>query len=153
MRTATGLLDPLGVALAIATGLAIVVLQEGPVIAVAAALSVLAVRMVAGVLAVRGLRPSDAAAKRLPGEWYAPLSAKEAEVALLVAEGLHDKEIAARLDRSERTVESHVLNINTKLTAYTKVPYRNRAQIAVWITAQRGRAARDAPSGPNSVPK
>ena len=149
MRAAAQFVDPLGVALAVGTGLVIVLLQEGPVVAAACALSVIAVRVVAGILAVRRLRPSAFAAKALPGDWYTPLTPKEAAVALLVAEGLKDKEIAARLDRSDRTVETHVLNINTKLTKFTKMPFHNRSQIAVWMTEQRARAA--AASAPDAT--
>jgi LuxR family maltose regulon positive regulatory protein len=44
-----------------------------------------------------------------------PLSAREAEVLRLVAEGLSDREIAARLVLSEHTVHRHVANVRTKL--------------------------------------
>jgi ATP/maltotriose-dependent transcriptional regulator MalT len=46
-----------------------------------------------------------------------PLSSREAEVLGLVAEGLGDKEMAARLHLSEHTVHRHVSNILTKLDA------------------------------------
>ena len=44
-----------------------------------------------------------------------PLSAREAEVLRLVAEGLSDREIAERLVVSPHTVHRHVANIRTKL--------------------------------------
>ena len=44
-----------------------------------------------------------------------PLSAREAEVLRLVAEGLSDAEIAGRLIVSPHTVHRHVANIRTKL--------------------------------------
>ena len=156
MRIARGFIDPLGVTLAVATGVAIVLLQEGPVIAVVGALSVLAVRVIAGILAVRGFRPSDPATNLLPAQWYAPLSPKEAEVALLVVEGLKDREIAERLDRDVKTVQTHLSHCFDKLTDDTGTPFHNRAQVAVWITQQRSRATRStAPEPPrrNSVPK
>lgn len=156
MRTATAFIDPLGVTLAMATGIAIVVLQEGLVVAGLGAASVLVFRVLAGLLAVRGLRTRDTVTEGLPAKWYAPLSPKEAETALLAAEGLTDRQIAERLDRDVRTPETHMRHCFEKLTHHTGTPYRNRAQVAVWITQQRARAARKtAPEAPkrNSVLK
>jgi predicted ATPase/DNA-binding NarL/FixJ family response regulator len=56
----------------------------------------------------------------------AGLSARELEVAGLVAEGLANKAIAARLQLSVRTVESHVRH------ALTKLALDNRTQLATW---------------------
>ena len=56
-----------------------------------------------------------------------PLSKREAEVARLIAEGLANKEIGARLFISERTVTTHVGNILNKLG------FDSRVQIASWI--------------------
>jgi predicted ATPase/DNA-binding NarL/FixJ family response regulator len=55
------------------------------------------------------------------------LRQRETDVARLVAEGLSNKEIGARLFISERTVESHVRNIMNKLG------FSSRAQIAGWM--------------------
>jgi non-specific serine/threonine protein kinase len=55
-----------------------------------------------------------------------PLSGREWEVAALVAQGHANKEIANKLVISQRTVESHVEHILTKLD------FRSRAQIAGW---------------------
>jgi DNA-binding CsgD family transcriptional regulator len=60
-----------------------------------------------------------------------PLGAREADVARLVAEGLTNKQIGARLFISERTVDSHVRSILNKLG------FSSRAQIAAWLTADR----------------
>ena len=57
----------------------------------------------------------------------APLGNREAEVAQLVAEGLSNKDIGARLFISERTVDSHLRSILNKLG------FNSRAQIAVWV--------------------
>lgn len=54
------------------------------------------------------------------------LSARETEIAALVAEGLGNPAIAARLVLSRRTVEGHVQRILAKLG------FRSRSQIAVW---------------------
>jgi len=55
------------------------------------------------------------------------LGQREADVARLVADGLSNKQIGARLFISERTVESHVRNILNKLG------FNSRAQIAGWM--------------------
>jgi DNA-binding NarL/FixJ family response regulator len=57
------------------------------------------------------------------------LTARELEVAVLVAEGLSNKEIARRLDRSEGTVKIHLHNI------YEKLGVRNRTSLAVRFSA------------------
>jgi DNA-binding CsgD family transcriptional regulator len=55
-----------------------------------------------------------------------PLSAREREVAELVAQALSNRQIAERLVLSERTVESHVRNILGKLG------FTTRTEIATW---------------------
>jgi DNA-binding NarL/FixJ family response regulator len=65
-------------------------------------------------------------ARRPRGESPAGLSARELEVAGLVAEGLSNKAIAARLQLSVRTVESHVRH------ALAKLGLENRTQLATW---------------------
>jgi non-specific serine/threonine protein kinase len=65
-----------------------------------------------------------------------PLTAREREVAALIAEGLSNREIAARLVIAERTAEGHVQNILNKLAC------NSRAQIAVWAVEHSLRAAR-----------
>jgi non-specific serine/threonine protein kinase len=56
-----------------------------------------------------------------------PLTAREREVAALVAEGLTNKQIGERLVISERTVDNHVQRILARLGA------TNRAQVAAWV--------------------
>ena len=68
-----------------------------------------------------GTPPAEAAA--------GPLAKRELEVARLVAEGLSNKQIGARLFISDRTVAAHVTNIMNKLGL------NSRAQIAVWMTS------------------
>jgi non-specific serine/threonine protein kinase len=58
-----------------------------------------------------------------------PLTRRQREVAQLVAEGLTDREVAARLSISVRTAESHVEQILARLG------FRSRAQIAAWVAA------------------
>ncbi|RYF57485.1 MAG: LuxR family transcriptional regulator, partial [Comamonadaceae bacterium] len=52
---------------------------------------------------------------------------REREVAALIAEGLTNKEIAARLVISPRTAQGHVEHLLTKLG------FSSRAQIAAWV--------------------
>ncbi len=62
----------------------------------------------------------------LPSSKHGGLSAREREVAVLVAQGRSNREIAAILVVSERTAEAHVSNILSKLGLSV------RAQIAAW---------------------
>jgi DNA-binding CsgD family transcriptional regulator/tetratricopeptide (TPR) repeat protein len=59
--------------------------------------------------------------------WH-PLSAREFEVAQLVAEGLTNRQIAERLTLAPKTISAHVEHILTKLGA------ARRAEIASWYT-------------------
>lgn len=82
--------------------------------AVAAGLTVL------GSEAIDALLPApheDVAAERIRNE---PLSARELEVLAMMAEGLGNKDIAARLSISEHTVKFHVSSILGKLGATTR---------------------------------
>ena len=65
------------------------------------------------------------------GSQTGPLARREVEVAQLVAEGLSNKQVAARLLISERTVATHVGHILDKLG------FKSRAQIAGWISSDR----------------
>lgn len=85
----------------------------------------------AGAVALGLERPAPDVATAPGDRSTSVLSRREEEVAALVAEGLTDREIAARLVISQRTAESHVQHIRTKLG------FRSRAQIAAWITAAR----------------
>ena len=62
----------------------------------------------------------------------AGLSAREDEVVRLVAEGLPNKQIAAQLQLSVRTVESHVRH------ALAKLGLANRTQLATWARGRPG---------------
>lgn len=58
------------------------------------------------------------------------LTARQSEVAALVARGLTNREIGAALNIEERSAEGHVERIRTKLGL------RSRAQVAAWWTAR-----------------
>jgi DNA-binding CsgD family transcriptional regulator len=88
--------------------------------------------------ALRGVERADAALHRLgrravfrAGAGHQELSPRELEVAALVADGLTNSAIAARLFVSRATVSSHVTHILTKLG------FTSRAQIAAWVVARR----------------
>jgi DNA-binding CsgD family transcriptional regulator len=64
------------------------------------------------------------------GQVLAALTPREWEIALKVAAGKSNREIAAELVLSERTVESHVSNILARLG------FSSRTQIATWVLQQ-----------------
>jgi non-specific serine/threonine protein kinase len=68
---------------------------------------------------------------------HSPLSAREREVATLIAEGLTNRQIGERLVISERTVDNHVQRILSKLGLV------RRTQVAAWVSGggDRRRAA------------
>jgi DNA-binding NarL/FixJ family response regulator len=66
-----------------------------------------------------------------PGPGADSLSDREWEVAMLVARGLSNRQIAAQLIVSERTVDTHVSHILRKLSLVS------RAQIAAWAVQHR----------------
>jgi len=66
-----------------------------------------------------------------PGERMEGLTRREREVALLVARGLTNRQIASELSVSTSTANNHVARILRKLGL------RSRAQIAAWVTERR----------------
>ncbi|MFC0542006.1 helix-turn-helix transcriptional regulator [Kutzneria chonburiensis] len=73
----------------------------------------------AGPFLLEGLTPS-----------LGPLTRREMDVAVLLADGLTNKQIGARLSISPRTVGAHVDHILSKLG------FTSRVQIGVWITSR-----------------
>jgi non-specific serine/threonine protein kinase len=59
------------------------------------------------------------------------LTRREREVAALIAEGLSNRQIAARLVVAQRTAEGHVENILSKLG------FTSRTQVAGWLASQK----------------
>jgi non-specific serine/threonine protein kinase len=88
--------------------------------------------IVALALAVLEALAESPVPRRAPPEPDAsPLSRRECEVATLIARGLTNRAIAEQLVIAERTAETHVSNILSKLGLDT------RAQIAAWAVAHR----------------
>jgi len=69
---------------------------------------------------------------RAPAGGPSPLTERELEVAELVAQGLSNRSIAARLVVSPRTVDGHVERILAKLG------FTSRTQVAAWVAASGG---------------
>jgi non-specific serine/threonine protein kinase len=76
--------------------------------------------------------PPQARAAAPSGADLPVLTKRELEIALLIAAGLSNKQIAQQLLIAQRTAESHVEHILTKLGATT------RTQIASWVFEERG---------------
>ena len=74
------------------------------------------------------------------------LAPREREVAILIAQGLSNREIASRLVISERTAETHVQHILNKLG------FKSRTQIATWAT-QHGLTAKSPPDSVSRQPQ
>jgi DNA-binding NarL/FixJ family response regulator len=70
--------------------------------------------------------PPQATARQAAKVAFGGLTEREREVAVLLARGLTNAEIATTLVISERTVETHITNILAKLR------FSSRAQIAAW---------------------
>jgi len=62
----------------------------------------------------------------------ATLTRREREIAELVASGLSNREIAARLFISKRTVDAHVEHI------FGKLEISSRVQLTLWLQSAEG---------------
>ena len=76
--------------------------------------------------AVEGEKPPRPASAAKPRP-QAVLTRRQLDIARLVADDLSNRQIAARLFVSERTVETHITNILNKLGL------RSRTQISRWM--------------------
>jgi DNA-binding CsgD family transcriptional regulator len=86
----------------------------------------------AGALALIPAADSVLSLAAAPVERWHPLTAREYEVAMLVANGLTNREIAADLVLAPKTVSAHVEHILAKLGA------ARRTEIAAWATRVKG---------------
>lgn len=85
-------------------------------------------RRMARALAEEPRRQAAAAWAGSPG--VSELTEREGEVARLVAQGLSDKQVGARLSISPRTVDGHLRNI------YGKLGISSRAALTAWAMRQ-----------------
>jgi DNA-binding NarL/FixJ family response regulator len=114
-----------------------------PDLAVAGAAGIVAGTLGVGLLAAAGVAIgvglySELARRHAPkatapaepprprGDLY-PLTRAEAEVARLVAEGLTNREIAARIWRGERAVETRIQN------CFNRLGLHNRSELTRWV--------------------
>jgi non-specific serine/threonine protein kinase len=77
-------------------------------------------------------QPRSAPAAAAVAAGAAPLTKREQQIAQLIAEGMSNREIAAKLVIAQRTAEGHVEHILSKLG------FSSRAQVAAWVADQRG---------------
>jgi DNA-binding CsgD family transcriptional regulator len=63
--------------------------------------------------------------------WFAPLTARQAQVSELVALGRTNTEIAKHLGISVRTTDAHVMSV------YHKLDLHRRKQLADWVLRSR----------------
>jgi non-specific serine/threonine protein kinase len=80
------------------------------------------------------VRMATGAAVQPDGDGRTVLTARETQVASLIAQGLTNPEIAQRLRMAGRTADAHVEHIRNKLGL------RSRSQIAVWAHERLGEA-------------
>lgn len=78
--------------------------------------------------------PTAARAAQEPSSGTGPLTARETQVARLIAQGLSNREIGRTLTISERTADAHVQHILNKLG------FTSRTQIAAWVAVSTGAA-------------
>jgi DNA-binding NarL/FixJ family response regulator len=104
-------------------------LGVGPVKAVLAGVAVAAVGEVAGRLVRSRPLPNTIATAEsaVPAAGAHPLSPREFEVAVLLAQGLTSKEVARRLFIEKGTVDKHWEHIKDKLNI------DSRPQLAIWL--------------------
>ena len=86
----------------------------------------------AGLSVKEAVRLATGAAAQPNGDRKTVLTAREMQVATLIAEGLTNPEIAGRLRMAGRTADAHVEHIRNKLGL------RSRSQIAVWAHERLG---------------
>ena len=122
------LVDPLAVAIAAVAALALVLVSVPWLQALLGAAAIVAFRLVLGRVS-RPVRRPLAASVPADGR-FGTLTRRELEVAVFVARGMTNREIAELLVLSERTIDNHVQHVMDKLGAH------RRSEIAAWVAAR-----------------
>ena len=104
-------------------------------VSIASAVRTAAVNVGATTLVAAAQQLLDQAEPEPANQPWHPLSAREYEVATLVAAGLTNRQIGVELTVSPKTVSAHVEHILAKLGA------ARRAEIAVWAAGVAGGSA------------
>lgn len=118
--------DPPGLVVAGLAGLATWAVHAPGLVAIACGLTVLAVKVGAGLL----LRPKPSVVSNASPD-RGPLTRREWEICLLLPQGMTNKEIATRLFISEASVDSHLAHAREKLD------FHSRAEISRWVTERQ----------------
>jgi len=79
--------------------------------------------------------------RQLQGPVNGPLTARELEVLMLVAKGLQNAQIAAKLYISEGTVKRHLTNTYLKLEVRSRIRAVNKAVTLGLLTGGDGRTS------------
>lgn len=75
-----------------------------------------------------------------------PLTSREREIAVMVTEGMSNREIAERFVISKRTIDAHVVHI------YAKLGISSRVQLVNWLKPEQAPSASALPVKPRSSP-
>lgn len=92
-------------------------------------------------MTVSGRQPDPSRVPWAPNPPRKRLTARELGIALLIADGLNEAEIAGRLGVARSTVVTHLQHIRFRLGL------KDRAGIIAWVTARRSSAAQGASHG------
>ena len=113
--------DPLGPVVAAATVVATWLIEPNVLLAVAAGLAVLVVKVSSAAVLHRAAGPGGRRSR---------LTRRQFEVAQLVKRGLTNRGIALQLAIRERTVDRHIQD------SFTALGIHSRAELAAWVVEQ-----------------
>ena len=89
-----------------------------------------------GITKCASKKPGDKTGATDPKSKRARLTARELQVLRLIAQGLHNRQIASRIHRSIKTVEKHRQNLHVKLSTH-EVAGLTRQALAMGLMSHR----------------